>query len=123
MGYSAMAINGVAIRNPTDLTIEYYTITQAGRVATGDMVMDYVASKRTFELTYSHITSTDLNTILDILWTNLATTKQCFHTLTYLDDGVTKTATVYAGAIPKKLHCGQGAQWVWKNVTFSLIEK
>jgi predicted N-acyltransferase len=88
------------------------------------MVMDYVANKRKFNFSYAAITSTDLNVILEELWSDLATSHNCFHTLTYLNElNVTVSVTVYAGAIPTKLHRADGKEWVWKDVSFSLIER
>ncbi len=123
MAYDNFAIDSTAIKNPSEYDVNYYTITESNRTADGTMVMEYIANKRTFKFTYDFINSDELDTILDILWTQLPTTKQCFHTLEYMDNNEVKTATVYAGAIPKKLHRGHGAKWVWKNVTFSLIEQ
>lgn len=123
MGYSNFKLNGTAIKNPSSFDIELYTLTQSTRVANGDMVMDFVANKRKFNFQYSAIQSKDLNAIIDILWTQLAETKQCFVTLDYLDDGVAKQAIVYSGSIPKNLHRAGGTNWVWKDVKLSLIEK
>lgn len=123
MGYSAFKLAGVPIKNPSSFKIELYTLTKSARVASGDMVMDFVANKRKFALGYEAIESADLNAIIDICWTNLAVTKQCFFDLEYLDDGVWKTAVVYSGAIPKNLHRGEGVSWVWKDVTINLIER
>ena len=124
MGYSNFKLDGTAIKNPSSFDMEYYTLTQSTRVANGDMVMDFVANKRKFNLSYEAIQSQDLNKIIDILWTRLATTKQCFLTLSYLDDGVEKSATVYSGSIPKNLHrATTGKTWTWKDVKISLIEK
>lgn len=117
-------ISDTPIKNPTGFSIELYTLTKSTRVASGDMVMDFVANKRKFQFEYAAITSAELNTIIDLLWTNLATTRQCFVTLKYMDDGVEKTARVYAGSIPKKLHrASTSTTWVWKDVSFSLIER
>lgn len=123
MGYSNFMINNTPIKNPNDFDMEHYTLTQSTRTADGNMVMDFIANKRKFIFKYDVIESDDLNVIIEELWTKLATTRQCFHTLTFIEDGETKTATVYAGAIPKKLHRGQGSKWVWKEVSFSLIER
>lgn len=123
MGFSAFKLSGVPFKNPDSFSIEYYTLTKSTRVANGDMVMDFVANKRKFLFGYEAIQSTELDTIIDLLWTNLATTRQCMLPLTYLDNNVQKSAIIYAGSIPKKLHRGQGSLWVWKDVNFSLIEK
>lgn len=123
MAYGNFTIDGVPIKNPHDFQLESYTLTQSLRVANGDMQMDFVANKRKFVFTYTSIQSDDLDLILDLLWDKLATTKQCFHALTYIENNINKTAIVYAGAIPRKLHRGHGAKWVWKDVQFSLIER
>lgn len=118
-----LKINGVPIKNPSTFGVEHYTLTKSTRVANGDMVMDYVANKLKFNFSYNAIESRELNQIIDLLWGSLATTRNCFCAFEYQDGGVTKTATVYAGAIPRKLHRGDGSSWVWKDVQISLIEK
>jgi len=123
MGYSNFKLAGVPIKNPKTFKIELYTLTKSTRVANGDMVMDFVANKRKFLFGYDVIDSRDLNTIIEICWERLAQTKECFYTLEYLDDGVPKQAVVYAGSIPKNLHRGEGKNWKWKDVQFSLIER
>lgn len=116
-------IDGVPIKNPSSLDIERYTLTKATRVASGDMVMNFVANKRKFVLAYEAIDAVELDKIIDLLWTSLETTKQCFHTLTYLENEKEKTAVVYSGAIPQRLHSAKSKLWVWKNVTINLIER
>ena len=116
-------IDGVAIKTPSTFDMSYYTLTQSNRVANGDMVMDFVANKRKFNFKYNAITSTELNKIIELLWTQLSTTRMCFHDFEYLDDGIWKSAVVYAGSIPKALHRADGQIWVWKNVSFGLIER
>lgn len=120
---SVFAIDGIPIKNPTSFKIELYTLTKSTRVANGDMVMDFVANKRKFEFGYDAISGTEINKIVDVLWTQLVVTKQCFHTLTYMEDDEPKTAIVYAGSIPKQLHSAKSKLWVWKDVTLSLIER
>lgn len=117
-------INGVPIKNPDSFSIEYYTLTKSTRVASGDMVMDFVANKRKFNFGYSAIDSRELDLIIDLLWGQLPITRQCFHRLDYVDGGKPGNATIYSGAIPKKLHRGDNKDaWVWKDVNFSLIER
>lgn len=116
-------LNGVRIKNPSDFTIEPYMLTKATRVANGDMVMDFVANKRKFIFSYKAIDSKQLDLILDIVWRQVAMTKNCFINLTYDYNGRQEEAVVYAGSIPHKLHRGDGQLWVWKDVNFSLIER
>ena len=120
----AFKLNDIEIKTPHEWKVERYTLTNSARTANGDMVMDFVANKRKFTLTYSAITGPDLDTLIDILWTQLKETKKCFATFEYPENGEIKTATVYAGAIPSELHRGGSTKyWVWKNVSISLIEK
>lgn len=116
-------LNGTRIKNPSSFRFEPYMITKANRVASGDMVMDFIALKRKFVFTYEAISSRDLDLILDILWRQVAQTRQCFINLSYPYNNRQESAVVYAGSIPHDLHRGEGSVWVWKNVSFSLIER
>ncbi|MFA6870379.1 MAG: hypothetical protein WCQ63_05315 [Methanomethylophilus sp.] len=114
------SVNGVAIKNPSAFKIERYNITNMERLADAKMVGDLIAKKRKFYFTYEAITGYDLNVILEAIWE----TDSLFFTLNYVDNGVAKTATVYVGSIPTDLHkAGRTTNWVWKNVTFNLIEQ
>jgi hypothetical protein len=113
-------LNGVLIKNPSTFKIERYRITTLNRLANGKMVGDFIARKHKFFFTYAAITSRELNNILDLIWE----TDSIFYTLKYVENGVSKTAQVYAGAIPTELHRAEpSANWVWKNVNFNLIEQ
>lgn len=116
-------LNGVPFKNPTSWKVEVYTLTKSTRVANGDMMMDFVANKRKFILGYDQITNHELDPIIEILWKGLEVSRNCFHTLTYPDGAGFKTAIVYAGSIPRNLHRGDSGTWVWKDVSFSLIER
>lgn len=115
---SSYKIDGVSIKRPSDFKIERYNVTNLQRLANADMCGDLIAKKRKFYFTYDSITSDDLNTILNAIWE----TNSIFFTLTYVENNVTKTARVYSGSIPSELY-RTGGKWVWKNVTFNLIEK
>lgn len=124
MGRNAgFSINGMPIKNPTGWKVEVYTLTKSTRVANGDMMMDFVANKRKFILTYASITNHELDPIIEQLWHGLEQSRNCFHTFMYPDNGVMKSAIVYAGSIPRNLHRGDSKTWVWKDVSFSLIER
>lgn len=82
------------------------------------MSMELIAQKRKFYLTWSAIDAKDVQTILDLIWHS----RKVFFTFTYVEDNVTKSATVYAGSIPKELH-RSGDVWVWKDFSFNLIER
>lgn len=114
------AINDTTIKNPSGFKIERYKVTNLQRLANADMAGDLIAKKRKFYFTYDAIAAEELDTILEVLWE----TDEIFYTLTYLENGVEKTCVVYPGSIPSDLHrAGKTTNWVWKNVTFNLIEK
>lgn len=113
-------ISGTDIKNPSEFKIERYNITNMERLADAKMVGDLIAKKRKFYFTYEAISGYDLDIILELIWE----TNKLFFPLTYVENGVSKTATVYVGSIPTELHkAGRTTNWVWRNVTFNLIEQ
>jgi len=113
----AYKLNGTVIRNPTSFETELYKLTKAGRLASGKMVMDVIAKKRKFNLTYDVLSGPDLDTITSILFNDSA-----FYEFEYVENGEVKTATVYVGAIKYNRFRSDG-KWYWKNVEFALIEQ
>lgn len=116
---SNFTLNGRGIKNPSTFKIERYNVTNMERLADATMVGDLIAKKRKFYFTYDAIKASDLDNILDAIWE----TDQLFFVLQYFENGIQKSATVYAGAIPTELHSAKSGEWVWKNVTFNLIEQ
>ena len=116
----AFIINGVAVKNPSTFKKERYMVTTMERLANASMVGDLIAKKRKFYFTYEAISGEELDTILEAIWD----TDELFFTLAYPENGIQKTAEVYVGSIPAELHrAGKTSNWVWKNVTFNLIER
>ena len=111
-------INGTTIKTPTSFKIERFNVTTLERLANADMAGDLLAKKRKFYYTYEAITNTDLNTILDIIWE----TDSLFFTLEVQEGPNLNTYQIYSGSIPASLY-RTGGEWVWKDVTFNLIEK
>ena len=112
-------VNGRAIKNPSTFKLERYNVTTMERLANADMVGDLIAKKLKFYFTYNAITAEELDNILDAIWN----TNSIFYTLEYTYQGEQRTATVYSGSIPTELHSAKSKEWVWKNVSFNLIEK
>lgn len=116
----AFKIRGTTIKNPSNFKIERYNVTTMERLANAKMVGDLVAKKLKFYFTYEAISGYDLDVILDEIWE----APGLFFPLEYVENGITKTATVYVGSIPTELHrAGRTTNWVWRNVTFNLIEQ
>ena len=117
----AFTVNGVTIKNPSGFRIERYNVTTMTRLSNADMTGDLIAQKLKFYFTYEAISAPELDAILDAIWES----KKLFFTLTYPYQGEVRSATVYVGAIPSELHRGSNSSpnWVWRNVSFNLIER
>lgn len=118
MAVQQVKINGTTIKRPLEFRIERYKISTLERISDGSMVGDFIARKRTFHFGYPSINGTELDAILDLLWE----TNEMFATLTWIENNVEHTTTVYPGAIPQQLH-HTGSQWVWQDIKFQLIEQ
>lgn len=112
-------VNGIGIKNPSTFKIERYNVSNMERLADANMVGDLIAKKLKFYYTYDAITAHELNTILDAVWN----TEGLFFPITYDYQGELRSAIVYVGSIPSELHSAKSNEWVWKNVTFNLIER
>lgn len=119
--YSHFKLNGTPIRTPTQFKISRYKITKAGRTLDAMMKQELIAKKLKFFFTYGALDNSDLQTILDIIWES----NELFYTLEYEDGayGVKKTATVYVGEIPTDLYEARPENFVWRDVSFNLIEQ
>lgn len=121
MSYSHFKINGTPIKTPTSFKIERYKVTKAERTLDAKMKQELIAKKLKFYFTYEAIEARDLNIILDIIWES----NDLFYTLEYEDGNSNskKSARVYVGSIPTDLGGGDASNWVWKDVSFNLIEQ
>lgn len=117
----AFVVNGIPIKNPSSFKVDRYNVTTMTRLSNADMTGDLIAKKLKFYFTYDAISAIELNTILDAIWDH----NGLFFTLEYPYQGQDRSATVYVGSIPSELHRGDhaSASWIWKNVTFNLIER
>lgn len=118
MAKTQFKIDGTLIKRPHNFKMETYPVSNLQRKANGDMAGDFIARKRKFFFTYEAITTTELQVIERLI----VNTNSMFHTLSWVEDNVTKTCTIYYGSFPKEL-VRTGAEWVWKGVSFNLIEQ
>ena len=112
-----LTLAGQSIKQPKDFRIGSFTLTKAGRTADGKMQLERIAEKRKFFFEYESLRGDDLDVLKDII-----TGTTMFFTLTYKDNDVNESATVYAGAIEKTQFRTDG-KWVWKDIAFDLIEQ
>ncbi len=112
-------INGRRIKSPMmdNFEIEHYNITKADRNAEGEMIMEFIAKKRKFLITYPIISKQEIEIIMNEIDTN-----KMFFRFEYPDNGDIKVATVYAGPIRRTRHRSHMG-WYWKDVSFNLIER
>lgn len=117
----AFVVNDVIIKNPSTFKIERYNVTTMSRLSNASMTGDLIAKKLKFFFTYDAISSIELDAILEAIWNS----DSLFFKISYPYQGTQKSATVYVGSIPSELHRGSNTsgEWVWKNVTFNLIER
>jgi hypothetical protein len=114
-------IGNVIIKNPSSFKIERYNVTTMTRLSDASMTGDLIAQKHKFYFTYEAISADDFDVILNAIWH----TDSLFFNLTYPYQGHERVCTVYVGSIPSELHRANkdNRNWVWKNVTFNLIER
>lgn len=110
-------LDNIRIKTPTVFDPEIYKITDARRLANGDMAMDYITKKRKFNLSYTVLSGPDLDAIIEILMA-----PKSFYNMEYEWNGKILTAVVYVGAIKANKFRTDGI-WYWKNVSFALIER
>ena len=120
-----ITIDGVRIKPPVqaDFKISTYLVTDMKRNASGTMNGQIIAKKTKLFFKYPAITGAELRKIYNILQGDTL-----FHTVTYVDDGVTYTKQMYVGEMPKTLvmtgrGVGDMSTWIWKDVDFNLIER
>lgn len=114
-----ITIAGVKIsQQPAELKVGRFDITKSGRTASGDMVMDIIATKRRVDCTWRMMPDGDLKLLIDTIQAN-----KPFFPLAYPDAGGTETMVCYAGDINTSLwHTINGVRY-WQEVTVSFIER
>jgi hypothetical protein len=110
-------VNGVAIKNPTDLDIDSYNLTKSGRVASGLMTMEIIAQKWKLECKYDVLSAADMQNIRNLIDAGIP-----FFQVEFLYEGSYRTIKAYAGAINRK-RFRTSSGWYWKDVGFALIEQ
>lgn len=112
------SIDGVVVKQPSELGLETYNLTKSGRVASGKMTMDLVAKKRKFLFKYDVMSGDEYDLLTSVIDSN-----QMFFNLIYEDNGRVRSCIVYAGAIKRDRFRTGANDWYFKNVAFDLIEQ
>lgn len=103
------------IPTPNEFRIGPEKILRRDRTASGKLVADTIATKKTFELSYTAIDESDTETLLNLHDQNE------FLSFLYPDRGETMQATVWFSEFPReKLISPQN---YWGNITITLEER
>lgn len=114
-----LTIAGVEIQQkPAELIVGRFDLTKSGRAASGEMVMDLIATKRRVDVTWRMMPDDQLTQLLDAINAN-----KPFFTVTYPDAGGQKTMTAYVGDINTSLWHTIGGVRYWQEVRLAFIEK
>lgn len=113
-----LRIAGVQVASPAELTVGRFDLTKSGRTASGDMVMDLIATKRRVDVVWKMLKDTELQQIISTITAN-----KPFFTLQYPDAGGAQTMTCYVGDITTSLWHTLGGVRYWEEVTIPFIER
>lgn len=113
-------IDNQKIMPPSSLDVSKTNIIRSERTASGRMVADIVATKRTITMSWTIIYQAELKKIHDLLENGI------FHNITYPDPqgGESTTLTAYLeGDIVAASWGLYGGQRIWKDVKLTLVER
>lgn len=95
-----------------------FDLTKSGRTASGEMVMDLIATKRRVDVTWRMVPDDQLAQFLDAINAN-----KPFFTVTYPDVGGQQTMTCYVGDISTSLWYTVSGVRYWQEVRMAFIER
>lgn len=105
------------IPEPSTFNVTEFDIVREGRVASGKLVMDVIATKKRFTLGYNYLTGPEMDAILTEY------DRRTFLVLKYTDRaGVDQSYTVKFVEVPRALLFDVG-DWSWRDITLQLEEQ
>lgn len=111
-------IDGVTIPNPSTYQIGIMDLSKAERVASGDIVIERIATKRKIELTWRYLENQKLSTLLKRV-------SPVFFDVEYLDpeSNEIKKGTFYCGDRGAQSIDYRNGKMRYKDIKFNLIER
>lgn len=111
-------VNNVAIPTPSEYSIGIMDLSQAERVANGEINIKRIATKRKIEIGYNYLSKTDLSTLLQAI-------SSVFFSVTYPDPqtGTNLTKTFYVGDRNAGMIDFINGVPRYKDVKFNFVEK
>lgn len=113
-----ISIGGVELPTPSDYGVGVQDISKAERNAQGTMIIERITTKKTLELNYSYLDSSDLSKILKAV-------SPTFFNVTYLDPvtNTQMTSSFYCGDRSVSLISFTNGVPKYKDMKFTLIER
>lgn len=111
-------INGIQIPTPSTYTIGIMDLSKAGRVASGLLMIERIATKRKIELSWSYLEKKELSDLLTLV-------SPTFFDVEYIDpqSDTIKTGSFYCGDRTVESLDYRNGQIRYKNIRFNLIER
>lgn len=113
---SSHKIDSTPIPTPQKFEINTFDIKRETRLSSGKMVIDIVATKKRFSLTYTDLTGVQLNNILDLIY------GAAFVNYEYPTETGTSTTLVTRGETPRELWSNFGDKR-YRGIRIELIEQ
>ena len=113
-----ISINGVELPTPSEYSVGIQDISQGGRNAKGDMIIERIATKRKIELSWKVMDATELASLLNKV-------SPVFFTVNYIDpqENTMKTGTFYSGDRTAPMLQFINGVPKYKDIKLSLVEK
>ena len=113
-----VSINGVGLPAPSEFQVSIMDISKANRNAKGSMIIERIATKHKLAFTYTYITRTDLDFILNLI-------APTFYNVSYLNPQTnkTRTASFYCGDRDVGMIDYINGVARYRDFTFNLIER
>lgn len=110
--------NGMTLPSPDSITVSDEIVWSAntGRSASGQMLGDAVADKKTFAITWGVLTRAELETVRSALQSG-------FHPFTMEEDGAVTTVQAYRGTVSALLLGSFGGVTYYRDVTVTVIQR
>jgi hypothetical protein len=115
---SLIKVDGVDLPTPTDYQVGIQDLSKAERNAAGTMIIERIATKRKIEVSWSFLTKSQLNTILNQV-------SPVFFNVVFVDPmgNDNRSGTFYCGDRICGMIDFQNGVPRYKDVKFSLIER
>ena len=114
-----LIIMGLGVPKVADLKVGYYDLTKARRVASGDMKIEYITTKRRVDVVLKMIKDSDLGQVLSVIGANKPLLQ-----IEFAEAGKPMgQMTCYVGDITTTLwHTINGVRY-WEEVSLAFIEQ